>query len=289
MKLKQHFTTLKSQAKLENEDFNKFIEALPEEMEIPDIAVNLLAENFLTRQRAISDKQVYDKIRAETLNGVDDQVRNILPMLSSTDRDIVEKETNSYKKIELIKTALDNAIKAAKNDNPDAGEQVKELKKTQSELTERIKSINLERETEVKTLKDSFEKDKKGMKLDWTLDKKLSEFEFGDEYKTVRSTLTDSIIGKIKSEHVLELDDKGNIQVLDKESRKPLFEGNNPVTLEHLLVEPLKPFIKKNNKDEGTQGRQQQQARPGGQQAQQKPLNELTLAERRQAGVRITQ
>jgi hypothetical protein len=53
MKLKQHFTTLKSQAKLENEDFNKFIEALPEEMEIPDIAVNLLAENFLTRQRAI--------------------------------------------------------------------------------------------------------------------------------------------------------------------------------------------------------------------------------------------
>jgi hypothetical protein len=289
MKLKQHFTTLKSQAKLENEDFNKFIEALPEDMEIPDIAVNLLAENFLTRQRAISDKHVYDKIRAETLNGVDDQVRNILPMLSSVDRDIVEKETNSYKKIELIKTALDNAIKAAKNDNPEAGEQVKELKKTQSELTEKIKSINLERETEVKTLKDSFEKDKKGMKLDWTLDKKLSEFEFGDEYKTVRSTLTDSIIGKIKSEHVLELDDKGNIQVLDKESRKPLFEGNNPVTLEHLLVEPLKPFIKKNNKDEGAQGRQQQQARPGGQQTQQKPLHEMTLNERRQAGVRITQ
>lgn len=289
MKLKQHFTTLKSQAKLENEDFNKFIEALPEDMEIPDIAVNLLAENFLTRQRAVSDKQVYDKIRSEALNGVDDQIKSILPLLSSTDRETIDKEKNSYEKLRLLTTAIDNAVKAVKNDNPDAGEQVKELKKTQSELTEKIKSINLERETEVKTLKETFERDKKGMKLDWTLDKRLSEFEFGDEYKSVRSTLTDSIIGKIKSEHVLELDDKGNIQVLDKESRKPLFEGNNPVTLEHLLVEPLKPFIKKNNKDEGAQGRQQQQARPGGQQAQQKPLNEMTLSERRQAGVRITQ
>lgn len=290
MKLKQHFTTLKSQAKLENEDFNKFIDAIPEDMEIPDIAVNLLAENFLTRQRAVSDKQVYDKIRREALNGVDDQIKAILPMLSAADREAIDKEANSYEKLRLMTTAIDTAVKAVKNDNPDASEQVKELKKTQAELTEKIKTINLEHENGVKTLKEGFEKDKKGMKLDWTLDKKLSEFEFGDEYKTVRSTLTESIIGKIKSEHVLELDEKGNIQVLDKETRKPLFEGNNPVTLDHLLVEPLKPFIKKNNKDEGAQGRQQQQARPGGQQQQsQKPVDQMTLAERRQAGVRITQ
>jgi hypothetical protein len=291
MKLKQHFTKQKAQAELNNEDFNKFIDALPDDLEIPDIAVNLLEENFLTRKRALSDKQVYDKIRAESLNAVDEQVKTILPMLTGTDRETIEKEPNSYKKLELVKTAFDNAIKAAKIDNPDAGDQVKELKKTQSELTEKIKSINLDHETSVKTLKESFEKDKKGMKLDWTLDKKLGEFEFGDEYKTVRPALTDSIISKIKSDHVLELDDKGNIQVLDRDTGKPKFDGNNPVTLDHLLVEPLKPFIKKNNKDEGGQGGQQQQRRPAGQQqqSQQKPLNEMTLAERRQAGVRINQ
>lgn len=289
MKLKQHFTKQKAQAELNNEDFNKFIESIPEDMEIPDIAVNLLEENFLTRKRAISDKQVYDKIRAETLNAVDEQVKNILPLISGTDREAIEKETNSYKKIELLKTAMDNAVKAAKIDNPDANEQIKELKKTQSELTEKIKSINLDHETAVKGLKEGFEKDKKGMKLDWTLDKKLSDFEFGDEYKTVRPALTESIISKIKSDNVLELDDKGNIQVLDKETGKPKFDGNNPVTLDHLLVEPLKPFIKKNNKDEGGQGGQQQQRRSQPQQIQQKNISEMTLAERRQAGVRINQ
>lgn len=289
MKLKQHFTTLKGQAKLENEDFNKFIEALPEDMEIPDVAVNLLAENFLTRQRALADKQVYDKIRAESLNAVDEQVKNILPILTSTDREAIEKETNSYKKIELLKTAVESAVKSAKTDNPDASEQVKELKNTQAELLEKIKSANLDHENVVKSIKDGFERDKRGMKLDWTLDKRLGEFEFGDEYKTVRPTLTDSIISKIKSENVLELDDKGNIQVLDKDTGKPKFvNGNDPVTIEHLLVEPLKPFLKKNNKDEGQQSRQQQQKRPEGQQ-QQKSVDQMTLAERRQAGVRITQ
>lgn len=290
MKLKQHFTVLKGQAKLENEDFNKFIEAIPDDMEIPDVAVNLLSENFLTRQRATADKQVYDKIRSEALDSIDAKIKDIMPILSATDREAIEKEKSTYTKLDLIKAGIDNAIKSVKNDNPDVNEQVKELKKTQTELTEKIKSINLEHETSVKSIKEGFEKDKKGMKLDWTLDKKLSEFEFGDEYKTVRPTLTESIISKIKTEHVLELDEKGNIQVFDKDTQKPKFNGNDPVTIDHLLVEPLKPFIKKNNKDEGGQQRQQQQNRSNGQQQnQQKPLNEMTLAERRQAGVRITQ
>lgn len=291
MKLKQHFTTLKSQAELNNEDFNKFIEALPDDMEIPDIAVNLLAENFLTRKRAQSDSQVYDKIRAETLNAVDVQIKEILPMLSIADREAIDKEKSSFEKLKLVKAGFDNAIKASKNNNPDDSETVKELKKTQAELTERIKSINLDHENSVKGLKDDFEKDKKGMKLDWTLDKKLADFEFGDEYKSIRPAIIQNVISQIKSENVLELDEKGNIQVLEKDTGKPKFNGNDPVSIDSLLAKPIEPFVKKNNAS-GGDGRQQQQQRSNGQQQQQqqspqKSVQEMTLHERRQAGIRM--
>lgn len=287
MKLKAYFTKLKTQSKIENEEFNKFIDGLKDDEEIPDLAVNLLEENFLTRERAGADKEVIKKIRAEALNAVDTQIKDILPMLTSADRENIEKEANSYKKLELIKGALDSAIKAAKNDNPDASEQLKEAKKFNHELMEKFNNFKAEKENQEKKLREEFTEEKKGMKLDWTLDKKFADYEFGDEYKPIKATIIEGIVNTIKKSHVLQLDESGNVEVLDPSTKQPKFNGNDQVTIDSLLAEPLKAFLKKNNKGDENNGQQRQngQQRTVPPQTQAKPL---TLREMAQQAVKST-
>jgi hypothetical protein len=286
MKLKAHFTKLKTQSKIENEDFNKFIDAIPEEMEIPDIAVNLLDENFLTRTRAGADKEVYNKVRAEVLNGVDKQIKDILPLLTTADREAIEKETNTFEKVALLKGGFEAAIKTVKDSNPDASEQLKEAKKFSADLMEKLKTVNSEKENQEKALKTQFEQEKKGMKLGWTLDKKFADYEIGEEFKPIRDTVFTGIIEKIKKDHVLELDDKGDIQVLDSNTKQPKYNGNDQVTIDSLLAEPLKPFLKKNNAgDDKRDKNQQRQQAPN----TQTPPKAMTLREMNAAAVRQNQ
>jgi hypothetical protein len=250
MKLKAHFTKQKTQSKIENEDFNKFIEAIPEDMEIPDIAVNLLDENFLTRERASADKDVIKKIRAEALNGVDKQIKDILPILNSTDREAIEKEENTFKKVELLKGSFENSIKAIKDSNPDASADLKEAKKFAADLQEKLKNLNLEKQNQETALKAQYEQEKKGLQLNWTLDRKFADYELGDEFKPLRDTVFTGIIEKIKKDHLLELDERGNIQILDSSTKQPKYNGNDQVTIDSLIADPLKPFLKKNNTGE---------------------------------------
>jgi hypothetical protein len=292
MKAQAYFTKLKSQAKIENEDFNKFIEGLADNIEIPDVAVNLLEDSFLTRDRATSDFKIINKIKAEALNGVDATLKNIIPILDSKDQEEIGKEPNTYRKIELLASAIPNILEKVKKDNPDANEQVKELKKQTQEYVDKIKAINAERENEKAELQKKFEAEKAGMKLDWTLERKFSEYEFGDEYKSLKSTLIKGIVDGIRTNNVLDLDDKGQIIVMDIDPvtkvTKQKFNGNDPVTIDSLLAEPVKPFLKKNTQGQGVSNG----GNNGGQQRTIKPNdsnsdpNKMTLAQRRAAGVK---
>lgn len=261
MKLKAYFSKLKSQSKIENEDLNKFIEGIADEQEIADIAVNLLDESFLTRDRATADKDVIKKIRAEALNGVDKQIKDILPILNSVDREAIEKEENTFKKVELLKASFENSIKTVKDSNPDASDQLKEAKKFSAELMEKLKTVNLEKENEVKALVEKHSTERKADKLNWTLDKKFADYELGDEFKPLRETVFTGIIEKIKKDHVLELDERGNISILDSSTKQPKYIGNDQVTIDSLIADPLKPFLKKNNTGDDTK-RDQRQDRP---------------------------
>lgn len=253
MKTKAFLEKISKQGKIANEDFTKALETLPDTHEIPDVFVNLFEDNFLTRERAQADPKVYDTIRGEVLDGVKLNIKEYLPFLDPKDQEEISKEPKGFNQLKMLKEAFGRSLENAKSLNPSTDEKVKELTKINKEYVDKLTTQENEFKKKETELKKSFEAEKTGMKTDWTLDKKLGEYTFADEYKEVKPHLTKGVIDKIKSENVLILGEDGQIQIHEKTESgvtKQKFNGNEPVTLEKLLEEPLKPFLKKNN---GTQ------------------------------------
>lgn len=249
MKAKDFLLKLTRQGKINNEDFNKVIETFPD-IELPDVWANMVDESFLTRERALADTKVYDTIRGEVLDGVKLNIKEYLPFLAPEDQETIGKEPKAFNQLKMLKDAFGRSIEKIKTENPSNDEKVKELTKINQDYVKQITTQKTEFENIQKEQLKKFEAEKIGMKTDWTLDKKLGEYTFADEYKEVKPHLTKGIIDKIKSENVLMLDDSGQIQIHEKTesgATKQKFNGNEPVTLDKLLEEPLKPFLKKNN------------------------------------------
>jgi hypothetical protein len=262
MKLKAFLERINKQGKINNEDFTKALEKLTDESELPDVWVNLFEESFLTRERAAADFDIMKKIKAESLNGVDEKLKGVIALLDTATKEEFDKENNTYKKVEMLQTAIPKMIEKLKGDaGPSADEKVKQLEKNNLELVEKIKSINSEADERVKKIQKEFEAKETGMKLDWTLDKKLGEYVFADEFTGIKEAIVKGIVTDVKGKNSLALDDKGQILVQEivNGTAKQKFNGNDPVTIDSLLADPLKPFLKKNNAGDGKEGQQQQQ------------------------------
>jgi hypothetical protein len=249
MKSKTFFEKLNRQGKINNEDMNKALETLPD-FEIPDVWVNMVEENFLTRERASADFEISKRIKAESLNGVDEKFKLILPLLDPTDRETLEKEINTYKKIESLPAALQKIIDKAKTENPNNDEVIKKLKADVKEFADKVTAINQEKESALKEAKERHESEKSDLKLNWTLEKKFGEFKIADEFEAIKPAIIKNTIDTIRATNALQIDDKGQIVVVDidptTKTAKPKFNGNDPVTIDSLLADPLKPFLKKN-------------------------------------------
>lgn len=287
MKAKDFLQKLTRQGKINNEDFNKVIEAFPD-IELPDVWANMVDESFLTRERALSDQKVYDTIRGEVLDGVKLNIKEYLPYLSPEDQEIIGKEPKAFNQLKMLKEAFGRSIEKIKTENPSNDEKVKELQKVAEGYVKQMAAQKTEFENKEKELRTVFDAEKKGMKLDWTLDKKMGDYTFADEYKEVRPHLTKGVIDKIKAENVLILDDNGQIQIHEKlesgVTKQKFINGSEPVTLEKLLEEPLKPFLKKNNGTGNGAGSQQQNGGGGSGRQNPNPPNldpsKMTLRQR---------
>jgi hypothetical protein len=283
MKGKAFLEKINKQGKINNEDFNKVLETFPD-IELPDVWVNLFEENFLTRERATADFEITKRIKAESLNGVDEKLKGVIALLDAKDKEEVEKEVNTYKKVELLHSAIPRLLEKVKGNNPTTDEKVKELEKTNQELVEKIKIINTESENKVKSVQKEFDEKERGMKVDWTLDKELLKYTFADEFTGIKEAILKGILSDVKGKNTLALDDKGQILVQEivNGAPKQKFNGNDPVTIDSLLAEPLKPFLKKNNKEGDGSQQQQQQTRTRTHQATDTiDPGKATLSERR--------
>lgn len=251
MKAKDWLKKKSEQGKINNEDANKAFESIPDTLELPDVWVNLFDENFLTRERAEADQKITQKIKAETLNAVDANMKKILPLLDVKDREEIEKEPSSYRKIELLEKAIPNLVTKVKGENPNTEEKVKQLEKNVKEFADKVTEVQREKEDQIKSIQAQHQQEKSDLKLNWTLDKKLADYTFADEFIPIKPAIIKNIVDTVRASNTLQLDDKGQIVVVDIDPAtrvaKPKFNGNDPVTIDSLLTEPLKNFLKKNN------------------------------------------
>jgi hypothetical protein len=258
MKGKAFFEKVTRQGKIVNEDFNKVLETFPD-VEIPDVFVNLFEETFLTRERAAADPVIHKKIKGEVLNGVDANLANITLMLDVSDQEAINKEENSFKKIELIKAAIPKLIEKSGKSDVTLDDKYKQLEKERNELVGKINEIKTESDKKLTDLTKTFEEKEKGMKIDWTLDKQFGSFVFADEFAGLKEAIIKSAKSDIKDKNFLTLDENGQIVVNELVGGVPKvkFNGNDQVTIDSLITEPLKPFLKKNNNgsDNGQEGK----------------------------------
>lgn len=280
MKSTDYFKKLQDQGKITNDDFVKFLPTVPE-FEIPEAAFAAIEDSFLTRDRAVADPKIGGKIRAEVYDGIDQNIAKILPSLDVFDAKGISEEKDTHKKLKLLNDAVNNSIEKAKKDKPNQEEQVKELNKTVSELTERIKARNTEIEVEKLELSKKFDTEKGQILLDYSLKDKINKYQIADEHLPLKESITNIILTDIKGKHSLSVQD-GQIQVQEIVNgvAKPLFNGNDPVTVDKLLEDRIGPYLKRNNAEEKAKpeptGRKVQPVQPVAQ-AQQ------TLADRRKA------
>lgn len=258
MKAKDFLKKVAEQGKINNEDFNKVVETFPE-VELGEVFPNLFQESFLTRERAEADPKISQKIKAETLNAVDAKIAKLLPLVDIKDREEIEKEPSSYKKIELLEKAIPNLVTKAKGENPNVDEKVKQLEKNVQEFADKVTTVTREKDEQLKAVHKQHEEEKANLKLDWTLDKKLADYTLADEFIPIKGAIIKNIVDTVKTSNSLQLDEKGQIVVVEIDpatrTAKPKFNGNDPVTIDSLLAEPLKNFLKKNNSDGKEKGK----------------------------------
>lgn len=255
MKYKDYFLKLKETGKITNEEFDKFIDTVPEG-EIPDAVFQVLDSTFLTTERALSHKDVVSKLKVQTLNPIDTEIKNMLKYLPAETVLEIEREQNTYKKAELITAAIPLAIqKASKAPNDEeAKKKVQELQTANQEMLAKFEKLNSERETERNGLKSDYEKQIKNFKLESELEKRANSYTLAEGYSETKNTITKALLSEIKAKNKLDLIEKDgefDISILD-EHGSPRFEnnGNTPVTIKSLLDATFKPFLKVNNAGE---------------------------------------
>lgn len=286
MKGKDFLKKINDQGKINNEDFNKVLETFPD-VEIPDVWVNLFNEGFLTRERAEADPKIAQKIKAETLNAVDANIKKVLPLLDAKDREEIEKEASSYKKIELLEKAIPNLVTKVKGENPNTDEKVKALEKNVQEFADKVTAVQREKDEKLKEIQKQHEAEKANLKLNWTLDKKLADYTFADEFIPIKDAIIKNIVDTVRAKETLQLDDKGQIVVVEVDpstaTAKPKFNGNDPVTIDSLLADPLKNFLKKNNAGDGGKGKNGENKEKRRETPPDIDPSKMTLAQRRAA------
>jgi hypothetical protein len=260
MKYKDFLTKLKENGKINQAEFLAAIESAPD-AEFPDKAFEAFENSFLTLDRATSHPEVNTKLRAELLDPVDRDIHKLLEFdlkeyFDHTKINELKGEKSTYKKLSALGPALSEVIKKVKAAPATDEETKKKLvasEATVQELLAKIEGINSEYSNKEKTIQSEFEKKLHDYKLDGELEKMANSFKFADKYSEEElRDLTKIKLDKIKGEHSLSLvetDGQRAINVLDKDG-KPKFNGNSAVTINNLLEESLKPYLKVNNVDD---------------------------------------
>lgn len=256
MKAQEYFLKLKQQGRISLEDFDKFVESLPE-FDVPDTVAAVIEENFLTRDRAAADKAINAKIVKEVLGNIDASIHAVLPEMPLFNAADIEAERDTHKKLKLLKTGLKNAIAEAKKGT---GEPSEELKKTISELTQRIENEKKEKETiiserdqKIKEVSDSKDKELKNFRLKTDIMGRLAKIEFAKEFSEdpIRKDAALSFIMGDILKNDMDYDEQGHIvvQEINNGVAKPKFfpNSNDQVTVDKLLEAASKPFLKLNN------------------------------------------
>lgn len=262
-KFKDFFSKLREQGKIKSEAWDKFLEAVPEG-EIPDEAVRSFEDSFLTLDRAVGHPSVNGTIRAQILDTFDNDFQKIIATLEGVDKETAEEikgamngsRPNTFKRMELLTKTLPlvfEKVKTSKHGgDDDFKKKLSEKDNIIKEITDRVSKVQAEKEQREKELEEAYNKRFNQYILRSELEKLGSEYKLADAYEKNRSAVNKLVMSEILTANHLKLGEKEEgqyfIQVLDDKGA-PRFDGNSPVTINSLLENHYKPYLKQSNAD----------------------------------------
>lgn len=227
------------------------------DIEIPDDVAAKFSQTFLTRERALTDEQILNKVnkdaRGRVFDSVDVKLKKIFPKLSQEDQEAINAEPNTLLKLELFEKAIDNLSKTQ-----DSAKISEAARKKEEELQREIKQLK-----ETVSEKDRYLLEKvKDVKLNYALKNKAFGIELAPEFSTDKhkNFLADSTISSLKKNFVLEFDEKDESIIHLRKNVDgvitDVFEGNNKVTLDDFLKKEYEPYTKKSTAGDNNNGKE---------------------------------
>lgn len=264
MKLKDFFSQLKTQGKISLEEYDKFIEGVPEG-EISDNVVKAFEGSFMTLDRAAANPEIISKVKLQALNPLDNDIKKMLQVIEGIDKHKAVEisgltrhgdHPDTYKQSMAIAEYLPKLVeklKVAPTDE-DSKKKIADLQKINSDLTEKFSTVEKEKETWKKGIETEFGKREKDYKINGHLENMARSYTFAEAYEANRGLLTKAILGDLKSSNQFDITMKDGNEVLEVFELKdgvmsPKFNGNNPVTAQSLLDEKFKALLKQNGTD----------------------------------------
>jgi hypothetical protein len=260
MKLKDFLAKLQADGKITQADFIAAKESAPD-WDFPDKAIEAFESTFLTIDRAITDKSVHTRLKREILDPVDVELKPIIAFIDTLDRfksSEIDKMTSTYDKIKAIQAAfpaLIDKVKKAPETDEDTKKKLKTFEESNQELLQRIEKMNTDYAEKEKFFQTEADKKINGYRLNQELEKLANSIKFGKAYsdETIRKDITKAKLDSLRARYQNQMqlvDNNGQpaIQMVDKEG-KPLFKDNSntAVTINQLLEEEFKVYIKANN------------------------------------------
>jgi hypothetical protein len=237
------------------------------EVEIPDTIDEKFNQSFLTRERAKSDPEIVkfhqNDIRKAIFDNVDKHVEYLLPFADDETKEKVKGTFETYKKLELLKEGIERNIKNQKGKAAS-----EDVRKIEQEWADKIKIQKESHDKELNDMRASFKEEK----LVFALKQKINKFQFGEAFKDLKDTLSNSIIDKVRSQSfndnrvLLELAEDGvNVHVRQNVdgSLRDVFDKENKVTIDSLIQKEVEPFVVKSG-GSGGNGQQQNNGSGGG-------------------------
>lgn len=267
-KMKDFFSKLKEQGKINNQDFDTFLSALTD-ADVPDAVVQAIEENFFTLERALAHKDIAHKIKRETLNPVDNELKTIFegPMKEFVDpagEIELKKDANTFNKLKLLAKMIPDALSKSKLKSVPDEETRKKLEVYENNIRELSESNVKKDRAHAEALaaqKAELENHLHDYKLNTELQLMGNKFTLAEAYEQNRGSIAKMILTDLRGSNNLRLGEKDGqhfIQVVD-ESGNIKFNGTNtPVTIESLLEEKYKPFLKQS--EGGSTGGQNSQS-----------------------------
>jgi hypothetical protein len=220
------------------------------EVELPDDLQTKFAEVFISKERAKHDSEIIEHITKEDRKNnfriVDEKIKTLLPLVSSEHQNVINNTFETYKKMDILKTALEEARKNEK------GKVSEDVRKVEEEWAVKLKSKEEDHTKALQAQEQKF----KDVQFEYVVKSKLLQYPIADQFHTLKEHLTQMAIIDLKAKPFQYELENGSVAIRQEKDgvKRDVFEQGTEtkLTLEKMLDTFIEPFVKKNNSESET-------------------------------------